>query len=85
MFGFFRIAKAYRSSSESLHIKTQAIHVWSRYNSICLVLCQTQSVASPPSVCDRLSCYNRRRINTEEKAKDVAAVWGQNLFHSLPC
>ena len=27
---------------------------------------------------------HRRRINTEEKSKVVAAVWGQNLFNSLP-
>ena len=26
---------------------------------------------------------HRRRIKTEEKAKVVAAVWGQNLFKSL--
>ena len=27
----------------------------------------------------------RRRINTEEKAKVVTAVWGQDLLNSLPC
>ena len=27
---------------------------------------------------------HRRRIKTEEKAKVLAAVWGQNLFNSLP-
>ena len=28
--------------------------------------------------------HTRRRINTEEKAKVIAAVWGQNLYNSLP-
>ena len=32
----------------------------------------------------RYGLDHRRRINTEEKAKGLAAVWGQNLLNSLP-
>ena len=32
-----------------------------------------------------ISLNHRRRLNTEEKAKVVAAVWGTNVFSSLPC
>ena len=32
---------------------------------------------------DRENRPNRRRINTEDKAKVVAAVWGTELIHLL--
>ena len=32
----------------------------------------------------RQSFGHRRRINTEEKVKVVAAIWGADLFNSLP-
>ena len=43
--------------------------------------CALVNPRRPPA---SLNIKHRKRINTEEKAKVVAAVWGQNLINSLP-
>ena len=45
---------------------------------------QLSVTVEPDNKAGKVSIEHRRRINTEEKAKVIAAVWGQDFFNSLP-